>query len=506
MAPSSTVENYLKAIYKAQLALPSGETLVPMGHLAAALAVAPGTATTMVKALAESGLVIYEPYEGVRLTAAGERLAALVLRRHRLIELFLVQVMGMSWAEVHEEAEQLEHAVSERLIERIDELLGHPAVDPHGDPIPDAQGLLEQPQYHTLVTCPLNTPVVVARVVDQDAEFLRFVERQELKPGQPLEVEARDSAADSVRLRRPDNRRLIIGMRAASKLLVEVLAALLLALSLGGYAHAQTNRPSSPQSAAPVSAGVFAILDNSFLVEEAFNQEPGVVQNIWSFIRVASEWELAFTQEWPLGTKRHQLSYTVPFVSFDGPQASCSHGLGDLAVHYRIQALAEGPGRPAMAPRVSVMLPSGSARCGRGAGRVGLQSNVPLSKRAGDLYVHGNVGLTLTSEGRAVDTEDAVDSRGDAATNLHVAGSFIWQVRPALNLLVEGLLEVRRVSASEDAPSRATTVTVAPGLRGGWTMGPRQLILGLAAPVVIDADSSRVGVFLYGSYELPFRR
>src|SRR3954451_16710058 len=121
MGPSRTVENYLKSIYQAQLSLDTGETLVPMGQLAAALEVVPGTATTMVKALAESGLVRYEPYAGVRLTAAGDKLAALVLRRHRLIELFLVQVMGMSWAEVHDEADNLEHAVSERLIGRMDE-------------------------------------------------------------------------------------------------------------------------------------------------------------------------------------------------------------------------------------------------------------------------------------------------------------------------------------------------------------------------------------------------
>src|SRR5262250_2196203 len=142
MLPSSTVENYLKAIHQGQTALPSGERLVPMGQVASALGVTPGTATTMVKALAESGLADYEPYSGVRLSSAGERLAGLVVRRHRIVELFLVQVMGMSWAEVHEEAEQLEHAVSERLIERIDEMLGHPTHDPHGDPIPSAEGRL----------------------------------------------------------------------------------------------------------------------------------------------------------------------------------------------------------------------------------------------------------------------------------------------------------------------------------------------------------------------------
>jgi DtxR family Mn-dependent transcriptional regulator len=109
----------------------------------------------MVKALAESGLVEYEPYAGVALTAAGEKLAVLVLRRHRLIELFLVRVMGYSWDEVHDEAEQLEHVVTDRLVDRMDEMLGKPEVDPHGDPIPDAEGLTPA-EAQTLLTCPLD--------------------------------------------------------------------------------------------------------------------------------------------------------------------------------------------------------------------------------------------------------------------------------------------------------------------------------------------------------------
>src|SRR5258707_11006605 len=168
MLPSSTVENYLKAIYHGQAALPVAERLVPMGQVASAVGVTPGTATTMVKALAESGLAEYEPYSGVRLTAAGQRLAGLVLRRHRLVELFLVQVMGMSWAEVHEEAEQLEHVVSERLIERIDEMLGHPTHDPHGDPIPTPEGTIRADHFERLLTSPLATPLRGTRIPDQD--------------------------------------------------------------------------------------------------------------------------------------------------------------------------------------------------------------------------------------------------------------------------------------------------------------------------------------------------
>src|SRR5690348_3019420 len=181
MLPSSTVENYLKAIYQAQTALPR-DGLVPMGQLAAALSVVPGTATTMVKTLAESGLVRYEPYAGVRLTPAGEKLAGLVLRRHRLVELFLVQVMGMSWAEVHDEAEQLEHVVSERLIERIDDMLGHPTHDPHGDPIPNPEGTITPRLLDTLLTCPVGERLIVTRIADQDPAFLRFIESNDLKP------------------------------------------------------------------------------------------------------------------------------------------------------------------------------------------------------------------------------------------------------------------------------------------------------------------------------------
>jgi DtxR family Mn-dependent transcriptional regulator len=221
MLPSSTVENYLKAIYHGQTALTDGERLVPMGQVAAALGVAPGTATTMVKTLEKAALVEYEPYSGVRLTSAGETLAGLVLRRHRLVELFLVQVMGMSWAEVHDEAEQLEHVVSERLIERIDRMLGHPTQDPHGDPIPSPDGALAPSTWQTLLTCPLATPLMVTRIVDQDPAFLRFIEENHLKPGQRVEVEARDMAADAVRLRKQDRLTVTIGARAASKLLVE---------------------------------------------------------------------------------------------------------------------------------------------------------------------------------------------------------------------------------------------------------------------------------------------
>jgi DtxR family Mn-dependent transcriptional regulator len=220
MLPSQTVENYLKTIYLAQVA--DSDDLVPMGQLASGLGVVPGTATTMVKTLSESGLVRYEPYMGVRLTEAGEKLASLVLRRHRLIELFLVRILDMSWAEVHDEAERLEHAVSERLIERIDEMLGRPAVDPHGDPIPTAEGTIARPNHIDLGSAPLNVPLTVERVVDQDGRFLRFIEERQLMPGSDVTVESRDSAADSLQVRSGNGPATAVGLRAASKVLVSL--------------------------------------------------------------------------------------------------------------------------------------------------------------------------------------------------------------------------------------------------------------------------------------------
>ena len=216
--PTSTVEDYLKCILLEQR---DPERLVSMGQISTALKVAPGTVTAMVKTLADTGLVTYEPYSGVRLTASGHQLAVHVLRRHRLIELFLVKVMGMDWSEVHTEAEEMEHAVSDRLVERMDEMLGYPSVDPHGDPIPDVHGVMDLPDRPSLLTCELGIPVRVARVADQSREFLQLLERRELKPGSTLTVKLRDEAADTVELRREKGAEVSLGFRAASKIFVE---------------------------------------------------------------------------------------------------------------------------------------------------------------------------------------------------------------------------------------------------------------------------------------------
>ena len=491
MLPSYTVENYLKALLQAQIGMGPDE-LVPMGKLAAALGVVPGTATTMVKALAESGLVKYEPYAGVRLTAAGEKLAAMVLRRHRLIELFLVEVMGMSWTEVHDEAEHLEHAVSDRLIERIDEMLGRPAVDPHGDPIPDSHGAVDRRQYDTLLTCPLNARVSVSRVTDQDTSFLRFVERHDLKPGSVVLVQERDDAADSVRLRGEDDREITIGTRAASKVLVESLRAVLLCLLLPLQALAQAPPPSSNPASRP-----FEIVDNSFLVEEAFNQEPGIFQNIFGFQRGDDAWDFAFTQEWPLRSQAHQLSFSLPYASVSG-----AGSVGDVTLHYRYQALSEDSGYPAISPRISLILPTGPSTVTNDS--VGLQFNLPVSRQVGNLYWHANAGVTWYP--RADPRPDLDDNERLSLVSPHIGGSGILRVRPMFNLMIEGVLEFEQVALANGTTARETVFTLSPGARGGWNLGSHQLILGAAVPVTwVESDSS-AGLLLYLSYELPFLR
>jgi DtxR family Mn-dependent transcriptional regulator len=220
---SSTVENYLKQIYVEQQASGTGE-LVPMGKLAAAMGVVPGTATSMVKALADSGLVSYEPRGGTRLTRGGEQLALHVLRRHRLVELFLVKVLGLDWSEVHVEAEELEHVISDKVLERIDALLNYPSVDPHGDPIPPAKGrpTVESGQ-RSLVTCDLRKRLRVARVLDQNPSFLQFVERCALTPGSQLVVESRDPNSAAVVIKPADSPSATLGLDAAAKILVETI-------------------------------------------------------------------------------------------------------------------------------------------------------------------------------------------------------------------------------------------------------------------------------------------
>jgi DtxR family Mn-dependent transcriptional regulator len=170
---SLTIENYVKTIY--QISTKQDQRAAATGKLAEALGVSPGTVTSMLKTLSESGLAEYIPYEGASLTEAGRMLALRVLRRHRLIELFLARTLQLSWDEVHEEAENMEHAVSDLLVDRIDAFLGYPATDPHGDPIPKADGTVAGATGRCLSELPVGNRFRVVRVIDQSPAFLRYL-------------------------------------------------------------------------------------------------------------------------------------------------------------------------------------------------------------------------------------------------------------------------------------------------------------------------------------------
>ncbi len=217
---SLTVENYLKTIY--QICAEQGSDAAATGQLAAALSVSPGTVTSMLKTLSESGLATYTPYEGVRLTTAGKALALRVLRRHRLVELFLVKTLELNWDEVHEEAENMEHAVSDLLVDRIDAYLGHPQVDPHGDPIPRADGSLDEAASQALTDCAVGYKFRLARVKDQSPEFLRFLTETGLSLGAKGKVIVNRPEASIVTVV-VDGKEATLGRDAAEKLLVAAI-------------------------------------------------------------------------------------------------------------------------------------------------------------------------------------------------------------------------------------------------------------------------------------------
>lgn len=194
---SRSVEDYLKAIYGIS---ERGDT-ASTSAIAEALAVQPASVTGMVKRMAESGLLEHVPYRGARLTDRGTREALKVLRRHRIIETYLCERLGYAWEDVHEEAEMLEHAASNRLVEHMAAALQYPSHDPHGAPIPTSAGEIELTDFSTLADAAPGTQLRVRAVRDEDPDRLRTIEAAGLLPGVRLRVEANQPAAESIQVR-----------------------------------------------------------------------------------------------------------------------------------------------------------------------------------------------------------------------------------------------------------------------------------------------------------------
>ncbi len=216
---SETVENYIKALYTLCQESPSGEAGV--ARLAQELGVTKGTATSMIKRLSLARLVKSQPYSGIALTAKGNTIALDVLRRHRVIETFLVRTLKLDWGDVHEEAERLEHALSPRILDRLDEFLGRPSTDPHGDPIPDAAGNFSKARSKQLHQCDARERVRITRITDQNRAFLKFVADNGLKPGVGLVVQSVSAQAHSMTVRAAHAKPVMLSQVAASKILVQ---------------------------------------------------------------------------------------------------------------------------------------------------------------------------------------------------------------------------------------------------------------------------------------------
>ncbi len=216
--PSLTIENYVKTIYR--LCVRQDNPTASTGKLAELMGVSPGTVTSMLKTLKEAGLAQYKPYEGVRLTESGRGLALRVLRRHRMIELFLARTLQMTWDEVHEEAENMEHAVSDLLVDRIDDYLGFPAVDPHGDPIPKPDGSITYPNRTTLAQWPVGEHFRLTRVLDQSSEFLRYLSETGMSLETVGQVVSNHTASGIVHVLL-EGREIPLSLEVAEKLLVD---------------------------------------------------------------------------------------------------------------------------------------------------------------------------------------------------------------------------------------------------------------------------------------------
>ena len=305
-----------------------------------------------------------------------------------------------------------------------------------------------------------------------------------------------------------------------SLLLAPVLAAFLVPVMLGQTASPirpgdverstdgkQTGENKSPDKATAVRASRSdspKIQDNSFLVEEAYNQEFGVVQHIQSFQRYwnSKDWIYTFTQEWPVdASPRHQLSYTLTALH-SGDQPGSGAGFGDVILNYRYQLLGNGESKVAFAPRFSVLLPTGDYRLGRGAGGAGIQGLLPLSVvLTRKLVTHWNAGTTIIP--------NAKNTAGETGTTFgyNFGQSFVWLAHPRFNVLLETVFNRSQQVTGPKTTEWTSGLLLSPGIRWAYNFkNGLQIVPGIAVPFGVGPSSGEKGVFLYLSFEHPYRK
>jgi hypothetical protein len=247
-------------------------------------------------------------------------------------------------------------------------------------------------------------------------------------------------------------------------------------------------------SAAAQTTASQPIEDNSFLIEEAYNQEKGVIQYINSFYRTRNgDFAYGFTNEFPVGGQRHQFSYTVQAI-----RSGTNVGVGDTFLNYRYQLHGmKEEDKVAVSPRFSVILPTGNYRRGTGAGAVGYQFNLPVSVTHSKLIVtHWNAGLTVTPRAR--------NAQGDRAnaTSFNLGQSTVFLIKPNFNFLVETVWNRNAVVTAPSVTSRSYSLLVSPGIRWAWNFkNGLQIVPGLAAPIGVGPSYGERGLFLYLSFE-----
>ena len=256
----------------------------------------------------------------------------------------------------------------------------------------------------------------------------------------------------------------------------------------------------SAQAPVTDSAKAPGIQDNSFIVEEAYNQEAGVVQHIsgLSIDNASKSYEYDFTQEWPVGGITHQLSYTLPLVHAGSPQNTT--GIGDVLLNYRYQAVGDGNAKVAVSPRLTLALPTGSWRDGAGNGAAGVEAFLPASVVVSDLLVtHWNAGIRYTPSAR--------DASGDKADikKLTLGGSGILLLSPNFNLMLETIWTREDAVVSAGKVAAANSWTILPGVRGAFNFkSGLQIVPGIGFPIGVGPSHGDHGVFIYLSFEHPF--